>query len=106
MATLQEIYAIIQPQNPVVGRVVGALVKASWTVLGESDQTENHANRLALAQKVVADPKPFEAKVWRLFLSNDTVQAAIDDLSALTDNDILYVVQTEQYNTLANMEAS
>ncbi len=106
MATLQEIYAIIQPQNPVMGRVMAALVKASWAVLAESEATENHANRLALAQKVVADPKTYEAKVWRLFLSNSTVQAAIDNLSGLTDNDILYVVQTEQYNTLANMEAA
>jgi len=106
MATLQEIYAIIQPQNPVMGRVMAALVKASWAVLVEDAGTENHANRLALAQKVIADPKPFEAKVWRLFLSNATVQAVIDNLSGLSDNDILYVVQTEQYNTLANMEAA
>ena len=106
MATLQEIYGIIQPQNPVMGRVMAALVKAAWAVLSEDAGTDNHANRLALAQKVIADPKTYEAKVWRLFLANATVQAAIDDLSALTDNDILYVVQTEQYNTLANMEAS
>jgi hypothetical protein len=105
MATLQQIYGIIQPQNPVMGRVVGALLKAAWAVLAESDQTENHTNRLALARKVVADPKVYEAKAWRLFLANATVQAAIDDLSALADNDILYVVQTQQYDTLANMEA-
>lgn len=105
MATLQEIYGIIQPQHPVMGRVMAALVKASWAVLNEAPETENHANRLALAQKVIADPKPYEAKAWRLFLSNATVQAAIDNLTGLTDNDILYVVQTEQYNSLANMEA-
>jgi hypothetical protein len=53
----------------------------------------------------VADPKVYEAKVWRLFLANATVQGAIDDLSSLSDNDILYVVQTQQYDALANMEA-
>ena len=33
MATLQEVYGIIQPQNPVMGRVMAALVKAAWAVL-------------------------------------------------------------------------
>lgn len=105
MATLQEIYGIIQPQNPVVGRVMGALMKACWVVLNEDAATENHTNRLALANKVIVDPDAYAAKVWRLFLSNATVQTNINDLTALTDSDILYVVQTEQFNSLANMES-
>ena len=105
MATLQEIYEIIQPQHPVVGRVIGALIKAAWAALLEDAGTANHVNRLALANKVIVSPDAYVAKMWRLFLSNATVQASIDDLTQLSDSDILYVVQTEQFNTLANMEA-
>jgi len=46
MATLQEIYAIIRPQNPVMGRVMAALVKASWAVLVEDAEMCPHGRLL------------------------------------------------------------
>lgn len=105
MATLQQIYSISQPQNPVVGRVMGALLKGCWTVLGEDEATSNHANRLALAKKVIADPDTYRARIWRLFLADQTVQAHIDDLDGgLEDSDIEAAV-TAQFDTLATMEA-
>ena len=107
MATLQAIYGIVQPQHPVLGRVMGALMKAAWQVINEDAGTANHTNRLALAEKVINDPESIKGKVWRLFLSSATVQAQIDNLDGgLTDAQIETVIITDQLNTLANMEAS
>lgn len=109
MATLQQIYTIVQPQNPIIGRVTSAMHKKCWAVLLEADTVDNHVNRLALAMQFMRNPDPLVPKLWRLFLSNSTVQNAFADLSALSDNDIEYIVvndDTHVFDWLANMEAS
>lgn len=110
MATNQEIYEIMQPQNAIIGRVVVAMTKKCWAILAEDEATTNHANRLALAYKWLQNPKTLTPALWRLFLSNATVQNSFGDLTVLTDNDINYVVSDDTenkiFNYLANMEAS
>jgi len=105
MATLKAIYDLMTPQNPVLGRVMGALFKGAWAVLVADDPAPS-ANSLALAHKIIKDPGSLHPTAWRLFLSNSTVQAQLDDLDGgLTDSDIEYVMITEQWDTLAELEA-
>lgn len=110
MATNAELYGVIQPKGEVVGRVLVGLIKKAWTVLAESADTANHANRLALAQKVIRSPEALAGSAWRLFLSNTTVQLAISDLSTLSDTDINWVMgddtDSHVYDLLANLEAA
>jgi len=110
MATNADLYGKIQPQPDITGKVLVGLMKKAWQVLAEADTVDNHANRLALAYKVICDPEPLAGKAWRLFLSNDTVQASIDNLASLSDNDIDWVTGDDEsskvYDRLANLEAS
>jgi len=108
MATLAQIYSIVQPSNPAVGRVMAAMFKKVWAVLDETTG-DNLANRLALAQAFIKNPDSVMAPLWRLFLANSTVQNAFADLSTLDDSDIEYIVvndETQVFDRLANMEAS
>jgi hypothetical protein len=110
MATNAELYGVIQPKGDVVGRVLVGLIKKAWLVLAEDAETANHANRLALAKKVILSPESVDGPAWRLFLSNATAQANLGDLSALTDSDIDWVMGDDEtskvYDLLANLEAA
>lgn len=110
MATNAQLYGKIQPQGDITGRMLAGLLKKAWAVLTESDETPNHANRLALARKLMQTPESFAPQAWRLFLSNATVQENIDDLNAIQDTDIDWLWTSDDvaklYDALANMEAA
>ena len=57
MATNAELYGMIQPQGGITGRVLAGLMKKAWSVLAEDAGTTNHANRLALAEKIMRAPE-------------------------------------------------
>lgn len=101
--TLLEVRSIKDQNDQLRGKFEGAMVKAAWGVLAEQANTENHANRLALAKKTLLDQVAMIEKYYLFFLSNATIQASLDNA---TDNDIYYVVATELYNTVANAEAA
>ena len=109
MATNAELYSAIQPQGEITGRVLAGLMKKAWAVLAENTETTNHANRTALAEKVMRAPESLAGIAWRLFLSNATARASLDDLSTLTDANIDWVWASDDvaklYDALANMEA-
>jgi len=109
MVTNAEIYETIQPQGEITGRVLAGLMKKAWVVLIEDPSTDNHANRLALAEKVMRAPESLAGIAWRLFLSNATVQASLGDLAAISDTDIDWIWASDDvaklYDALANMEA-
>ena len=68
-------------------RIVAACWIAAEGIRNEDAATENHANRLAWARRVFADPGdgPDLLKVFRAVLMNSTIRAAGE---AATDNDI------------------
>ena len=109
MATNAELYGMIQPQGGITGRVLAGLMKKAWTVLAEDAGTTNHANRLALAEKIMRAPESLAGIAWRLFLSNATVQASLGDLASISDADIDWIWASDDvaklYDALANMEA-
>lgn len=103
MATLSELYSIYQPNGELYKRFEAASVKTACAVLNESEATENHANRLAFAKKVLLNPRQYAQQYFRLWMSNTTVQTNGD---ATTDSDIEYVVATQFWDLISNLEAA
>ena len=101
--TLLEIRSIKDTNDILRGRFEGAMIKAAWAVITEDAGTENHANRLALAKKILLDPTDMIEKYYLFYLSNSSIQASLNDT---TDSDIYYVVFTELFNTVANADAA
>lgn len=101
-ATLQQIYNVVFGSPELRQRFIAARLKAAWHVLNEDPATANHANRIAWARGVVADPAVNSDHEYRLFLSNATLQAAG---SAAPDGDIEYVVAVF-LDTFANNAAA
>ena len=87
-----DIYEAATVDNHVLRkRVAVALVKAAVDVMNESPATEDHAQRMAWARRVVADPLGWAAKtIWKV-LENATIQAAP---LAATDSDVQFVVNS------------
>jgi len=104
--TLLQIRSIGDTNDELRGRFEGALVKAAWAVLPENPATENHANRLAFAKKVLLNQRAMIEKYYLFFLSNASIQGNVEAGTDPTDGDIYYVVLTELYNTVANAEAA
>lgn len=104
--TLLQIRSIGDVNDTLRGRFEGAMVKAAWSVLAESEETPNHANRLALAKKTMLNQVAMIEKYYLFFLSNATIQGNIEASVDPSDNDIYYVVATDLYNTVANAEAA
>lgn len=104
--TLLQIRSIGATNDELRGKFEGALIKAAWIALSELANVENHANRLALAKKILLDQKTMIEKYFLFFLSNATIQAAIEAGTEPEAGDIEYVVITEHYNTVANAEAA
>jgi len=105
MATLQEIYAVSQPQGDLAGRFEAAFIKACWAVVYEGDGVEDHVNRLALAKKVLLSPRPYVEKFYRLILSDGTLQAGFADPEAIEDSAIENAVNGF-WTTMAKVEAA
>lgn len=101
--TLSEIKSIKYQNDALRARFEGAMVKAAWSVITEDAGTTNHANRLALAKKILLDSVAMIEQYYLFYLSNATIQAS---LNAATDSDIYYVVLTEMFDTVANADAS
>ncbi|MFZ5829119.1 MAG: hypothetical protein ACOY3P_03490 [Planctomycetota bacterium] len=68
-----------------------ALHKAAVDILNESAATEDHAQRMAWARRVLADPVGWsERAIWKV-LENATIQSAPAEA---TDNDVQFVVNS------------
>jgi hypothetical protein len=88
-ATLQQIYDLALGAPALRQRMAAARLKAAWDIRNEAANTPSHAERLAWANAVLADPLVNLDREYRIFLSNVTVRAAGN---AATDNDIEFVV--------------
>jgi hypothetical protein len=102
MATLAEIVSLVEGNTELRQRFRGALIRSSWNVVNENPGTTNHANRLALAQKIVLDSKAMNDKYYALLLSNGDIQT---NGEASNDALIEYVADV-LYNTIADIEAA
>jgi hypothetical protein len=49
MATLTQIYSLVEGYPDLKQRFLAARLKAAWDILNEAVNTENHANRLIWA---------------------------------------------------------
>ena len=105
MATLDNLYSVIQPSGPFAGRLQAAMVKVSWDVYQEDETTENHTNRLLLAQHLLVDVRGVCEKYYRFIIGHPVLQAEIEDLQNVSDSNILSVV-TDLWNIMANVEAT
>lgn len=107
MSTLKEIHEMCSGFPELWVKCNGALIKASWDVISEDAGTTNHANRLALAKKVLVKSSDISKKYYRVFLSNSVIQGNYDSetkLNSSTDAEIQAVVDGF-YNNIANAEA-
>jgi hypothetical protein len=102
MATLVEIVSLWGSNNDLAQRFMGGCIKAAWDVMNEAPETANHANRLALARKILLNPEDINRKYYLYFLSNASIQT---NGVASSDNDILFVVASF-FDTIANTEAA
>lgn len=62
-----------------VEQVKIGIVKAAIAISAESDQTPNHANRVAYARAVLANPTGYASNMAFGIATNDDVQAAASD---------------------------
>lgn len=102
MATPAEIVNLWRNCHDLQDRFMGSLIQASWDVMNEAPETANHANRLAIALRVMLDPESINRKYFLYFLSNPTIQSSG---VASTNNDIQFVVNSF-YDIIANTEAA
>ena len=105
MATLQEIYAVSQPQGELAGRIEAAFTKACWAVIYEPPATVDHAARLAFAKAVLSRPRPYVEKYYRLILAHGELQAGFADTLTILDPAVENAVNGF-WTIMANVEAS
>lgn len=91
-------------------RVAMCLMKAGLDASNEDPGTDNHANRLALAQRHLKAEINSKAVAAAVIASNGTIQGEIDAQPAqhganVPDGDLQYVVNG-LYNMLANAYAA
>lgn len=91
MATLIQLYDLVNSKPQLFQRFLAARMKTSWDVLNEDPATTSHAARVAWANKIVGNFTANADEEYRRFLSNATIQTAGENS---TDNDILFVVST------------
>lgn len=99
--SLQRIYDLAFGGPELRQRFIAARLKAAWSIRNESAATANHANRLAWANGIIADPEVRGDREYRLFLSNVTIQA---NGNASPDGDVEFVVNSF-LNEFANTAA-
>lgn len=91
MATLTQLYDLVNGKPQLFQRFLAARMKTSWDVLNEATTTPNHTARTAWANKIVANFTADADSEYRRFLSNTTIQSLGD---AATDNDILFTISS------------
>lgn len=93
MATLLEINSVAAGGNALADKVKGAILVAAQAIVTESDQTANHANRLAWAKRVFTDPNGNAddvhraVTVWANAVDTDITPAemnALDDATVVS----------------------
>lgn len=89
MATLTQIYSLVEGYPDLKQRFLAARLKAAWDILNEAVNTENHANRLIWANWIISNLRNNSDSEYARFLSNTTIQT---NGVASTDNDIQFVV--------------
>ena len=107
MPTLKEIHEMCNGFPELWLKCDGALIKAAWTAISEDPGTTNHANRIALAKKVLVKSSDVSKKYYRVFLSDAVIQSNYDaetKTNRSTDVEIQSVVDAF-YNSIANVEA-
>jgi hypothetical protein len=73
-------------------QVTGALLFAASQVLNEAPEASNHEDRIRWANAIIADPQGQTAFLVTGMLTNATIAGAAGDPSAISDNDVDYVV--------------
>lgn len=101
MATVIALAASAQDQGW-KNRVKYLAVKASVDVMAESDQTVNHATRVALAKKILGGTFNFDVYALAV-LTNATIAASGDPL-ATSDSDLEYTINS-MYDAFASTVA-
>ncbi len=87
MGTLAEDYNLRYTDSGLRNKVTTALARRAQVILGEDAQTENHANRLIWAKRILAGETQSEAEkfMWPI-IGLGTIS------SASSDNDLLWAV--------------
>lgn len=90
---LIELYNLVTEvkDNSLRKRVVGACIQASYDILNEAPETENHLARLAWASDVLLNYEQKAREIFPFVLSNATLQSQKESVS---DNDIQFVVNS------------
>lgn len=84
MATLQEYYDWSH-EPEVWQRVAAASVQVAITVMAESDTVTGHAQRVALAQKVLEDPRTWGRLIaLGLLVANEPTSKSVQDAALVT----------------------
>lgn len=100
--SLAVIIAALQPSGNLLGRFQAQLLIESGVILAESSGTANHANRVILADKLLATDAFLSSAASRLraraLAVNSTAQIKGNDL---TDGEIEYIVRSTQLNDAA-----
>ena len=93
-----DIYAAATVSDHVLRKQTAvALVEAAVDVMNESPATEDHAQRMAWARRVLSDPVGWAEKaIWKV-LENATIQAAPTEAA---DGDVQFVINA-LVNTLS-----
>jgi hypothetical protein len=89
MATYAQLYQAVVQGGPVINRATVAVAVAAQAVLIESDQTVNHAARLAWARKALDDPGAMVGRMAYAIAGNGVVGSSGD---ATTDAQLLTAV--------------
>jgi hypothetical protein len=89
MANLLDLYSLMNSDGDLWKRAEAAAFKAATGIKYESAATPNHAERLAWANEIFADPKAWTNLNKCKVLENATIQSAGH---SATDNDVEFVV--------------
>jgi hypothetical protein len=78
-------------------QIAVALHKAATDIAAEAENTANHAQRLAWARRVFADPTSWATKVVWTVMQNATIASTVPTTS---DSDVQFVVNSNIANFL------
>jgi hypothetical protein len=90
--------------NGFLSQVLGSLVNAAIGVFTEAGTTPNHANRLAYARAIAANPQTQASNMLPGYLQSPAISAAAGTPASILDSDV--DAQTSAlFNTYANWYA-